>query len=55
MNAIITLAISLAALGATVTLAEALLPRGAIRRTAQICIGLLYVAAVMENIIGIFH
>ena len=52
MNTIIQLAVSLAALGAMITLVEALLP-GSGKQTARICIGLLYIAAVMENITGI--
>jgi len=53
MSAIIKLAIALATLGAAVTLTDSLLPAGGVRGAARICVGLLYIAAVMENIIGI--
>ena len=54
MNQITTLAISFAALGAIVTLTEALLPEGGAKQTARVCIGLLYIAAITEQMTDIF-
>ncbi|MCL2696278.1 MAG: hypothetical protein FWE69_08140 [Clostridiales bacterium] len=54
MQQIVQLATSLAALGAAITLAEGLLPEGGTGQTARVCVGLLYIAAVMEQITGIF-
>ena len=54
MQPIIQLATALAAMGAAVTLIKALLPSGGTGQTARLCVGLLYIAAVMDNITCIF-
>ena len=53
MNALFRCAVTIAAGGMTVTLAETLLPRSSVQKTARIAIGLLFLELLTQQIIGI--
>lgn len=44
----------LAVLGTVTAMAESMLPRESIFRTARIAIGILYLSELMQGIVGIF-
>lgn len=54
MSALTKSAAALAVLGAILTLLEGLLPRGGVKRAAQVSIGLLFTAYLAQQIRGIF-
>lgn len=55
MNTIVRTALTLAAAGALLTLAEQLLPHSDVRKTAKAAIGLIFLATAAEQIAGIFR
>ncbi|MCL2672564.1 MAG: hypothetical protein FWF10_11115 [Clostridiales bacterium] len=54
MPKLTTLCISLCAVGVAFAISEQLLPDGDLKKTAHICMGLLYLALVTAQVRGMF-